>query len=129
VPILKNARHEAFALGLFEGKSQEQAYVEAGYSKTGARQSASKLLLTNPDISDRVKELEGKVASSAVWTKADALNKLAALHNMFAATGEPAAGSVARAALMDYAKLSGWVIDKNVSATVPIGDLLDEIND
>ncbi len=125
---LENSRHELFAQNLFKGLSQEQAYIEAGYSAEGARQSASRLMLTNADIEARVAELHERKANVAVWTKADALNKLAALHEKFAGTPEPAAGSVARAAVMDYAKLSGWIVDKAVSAQVPIGDLLDDLN-
>lgn len=111
--MLPNPKHEAFARGIFEGKSQEQAYIDAGYSGKGARQSSSKLLLTNPDILLRVAELQNKVTSSAIWTKADALNKLADLHVKFAAQSEPASGNVARSCIMDYAKLAGWVVDKS----------------
>ena len=50
MPVLRTARHERFAQGLAEGKSQEDAYVSAGYSEKGARQAASKLLLRCADI-------------------------------------------------------------------------------
>lgn len=112
MPILDNPKHEAFARGLFEGKTQEQAYIDAGYSPKDARSAASRLMSTNVSISERLKEFEAKAETSAVWTKAEAMNSLAKLHTKFARNDDPASGSVARASVMDYAKLAGWVVDK-----------------
>lgn len=53
---LKNAKHEHFAQLVSNGESATRAYVLAGYSEKGARQSAH-ALLTKPDVSDRVQEL------------------------------------------------------------------------
>ncbi len=57
MPILKNARHEKFAQGLAEGKSQEKAYVDAGYSEKGSRANATKLLQRDNSILQRRDEL------------------------------------------------------------------------
>ena len=50
---LSNARHERFAQGLAEGKTQAQAYVDAGFSPKNARANASALLQKNPRILER----------------------------------------------------------------------------
>ena len=41
---LRNPRYERFAYGLAEGKPAYQAYIDAGFAKAGAAQSASRLL-------------------------------------------------------------------------------------
>jgi phage terminase small subunit len=50
---LPNARHERFAQGLAEGKTQAQAYIDAGFSPKNARANASALLKKNPRILER----------------------------------------------------------------------------
>lgn len=57
MPILKNARHEKFAIGLADGLSQEKAYVNAGYSANGARGSASSLIKQHRYILKRRDEI------------------------------------------------------------------------
>ena len=67
--MLKNARHERFAQALADGKSQEAAYVLAGFSRKGARANASKLVRRNDSISRRVEKLlneRRRVADGAV---------------------------------------------------------------
>jgi hypothetical protein len=54
---LHNPRHERFAQALAEGKSQQAAYVFAGYSPRGARANATKLLQREHRISQRVAEI------------------------------------------------------------------------
>ena len=54
--MLKNAKHEHFAQLVSNGESPTRAYVLAGYSKNGAKQSAS-TLLTKTDVSTRVTDL------------------------------------------------------------------------
>ena len=56
MPVLNNPKHEQFALQMANGLSATKAYIKAGYSVRGARQSAHSLL-ENPDISLRVAEL------------------------------------------------------------------------
>ena len=41
MPPLRNARHERFVQNLFEGKSANQAYIDAGYKE--CRQNAARL--------------------------------------------------------------------------------------
>lgn len=64
MPALKNPRHEAFSqhLACFPDDSNEsccQAYVAAGFSKTGARQNAARLLKID-SIRMRIDELRPK---------------------------------------------------------------------
>lgn len=65
MPTLKNAKYEAFAQGLAKGRSQEDAYAEAGFKPH--RQNASRLM-TNDDIQRRVAELQGKAAQKVSIT-------------------------------------------------------------
>jgi phage terminase small subunit len=57
MPILKNAKYEAMALGLADGKSQERAYVDAGFAKRSARANAATLLKRNRSILERRDEI------------------------------------------------------------------------
>lgn len=51
---LKNAKHEHFCQLVSNGESATQAYILAGYSEKGAKQSSSQLL-AKPDVSSRIK--------------------------------------------------------------------------
>ena len=42
--VLRNGRHEKFAIGLADGSTQERAYTEAGFSPNGARGAACNLI-------------------------------------------------------------------------------------
>lgn len=53
---LKNAKHEHFCQLVSNGDSALQAYILAGYSKNGAKQSASRLL-THADVCARIEYL------------------------------------------------------------------------
>jgi len=44
VPILKNNRHEKFALALFKGMSQKDAAIEAGYKESRAYETSYRLV-------------------------------------------------------------------------------------
>ncbi len=62
MPVLKDPRHETFALNVARGQSLAQAYTGAGYSPNGARQHAHRLIVTNPDVSLRVQELRIQIS-------------------------------------------------------------------
>lgn len=71
MPPLKNAKHEAFALGIFNGKSARQAYLDAGYKCTPAAADSSGCdLLKSPKVAARVESLRERVADKVVLTKA-----------------------------------------------------------
>ena len=65
MPILTNAKHEQFSQSIARGIKATAAYVAAGYSRSGASASASRLM-TKPNVSERIKELKGAIAQSAV---------------------------------------------------------------
>lgn len=54
---LRNARYERFAQGLADGKSQERAYKDAGFSQKSARANAATLLKRVKGILERRDEL------------------------------------------------------------------------
>jgi phage terminase small subunit len=55
---LQNPRHERFASALAEGKPAYQAYIDAGFAKAGAAQSASRLLKSKrAGIRERIAEI------------------------------------------------------------------------
>lgn len=74
MPALKNAKHEAFAQGMFAGKCGREAYRTAGYDCTPeAADAAASRLLKDVRVSARVNELRERVANKAV--KSAALTK------------------------------------------------------
>lgn len=53
---LKNIKHEKFAVARFEGKTQKEAAIVAGYSSVAATQQGYRLGQM-PEIKERIKEL------------------------------------------------------------------------
>ena len=107
---LKNQRHEIFAQNLAQGKSQTDAYIEAGYSTTDARAKASRLLATNGNIQRRVKELQERAAIRTELTINDIVNELEAAREVAKENGQAAAMV---SASMSKAKLLGLVIERS----------------
>ncbi len=67
---LKNSKHEAFARGIFEGKTGREAYFAAGYNCTPAAADASACdLLKTPKVAARVTELKDRLAAKVVLSK------------------------------------------------------------
>lgn len=109
MPALSNARHERFAQALSKGMSQADAYVEAGYK---ASRSAAARLAADVNICERVAEIAERVAIRTEITAADITDRLLAIAKKAEGKDEAAMLQVARASLMDAAKLNGLVIDK-----------------
>jgi phage terminase small subunit len=65
MPVLAHTKHEQFAQSVAKGISATGAYISAGYSKAGAAASASRLM-TNANVSARIKELKTATAESLV---------------------------------------------------------------
>jgi len=77
--LLKNPKHERFAQLVARGDvSATVAYIKCGYSKSGAKESASRLL-TNANLKARIAELQKsgaeKLALSREEFQADLLKR------------------------------------------------------
>jgi phage terminase small subunit len=126
MPALRNARHERFAQELSKGKSQTEAYEQAGYRPS---RSAAARLAADVNICARVSEIAERVAVRTELTVAAVTDRLLRIADVaektgveVGPTGEATASSsrhlgVARAALMDAAKLNGLVIEKSEETT------------
>lgn len=142
MPILKNSKHEHFAHQVALGESPGKAYVIAGYSVTteaSACQSASRLLLRNVDVANRVEEIKAQIASlaaqKAVIDKVWVLNELVEIVKMgksavpvFDKTGKPTGEykadlSPANRALELIGKEIGMFVDKTEVRTGPLDGL------
>jgi phage terminase small subunit len=99
---LQNPRYERFAQGLAEGKPAYQAYIDAGFAKVGAAQSASRLLKSQrAGIRDRVAEISQERAR----IRAEA-TRLAIEHSgITQARVAVELGRIAFANLMDYMRI------------------------
>lgn len=67
IMILRNKRHEKFALNIYKGMSMHDAAIEAGYSPKYIDQAASRLY-RYVKIQERILELFKMAASDAVMT-------------------------------------------------------------
>ena len=66
MPVLKNPRHELFALGIVQGKSGRAAYHAAGYKAKDATADASaSVLIRNHKVAERIAELQNRVSERA----------------------------------------------------------------
>jgi hypothetical protein len=105
MPILKNHKHEAFCQAIVAGKTQEQAYAEAGYKPS--RHHAARLA-TNGNIRERIEKLQHKVAVEFEIT-VEEIAKMLREDRKFAIKCKSA--SAATAATMGLAKLGGLLVD------------------
>lgn len=110
MPALSNSRHERFAQALAKGNSQADAYLEAGYK---ASRSAAARLAADVNICERVAEIAERVAIRTEVTAAEITDRLLAIARKAEGKDEAAMLQVARASLMDAAKLNGLVVDKS----------------
>lgn len=110
MPALSNPRHERFSQELAKGKSQSEAYEAAGYKPS---RSAAARLAADVNICARVAEIAERVAIRTEVTAADITERLLAIAKKAEAKDEAAMLQVARASLMDAAKLNGLVVDKS----------------
>ena len=71
--ILRNTKHELFALALAKGDTATRAYAAAGFK--GHRSNASRMI-ANDIIKARVRELQQAVAEKHIVTQVEALTEL-----------------------------------------------------
>lgn len=109
MPALENPRHERFAQALAKGETADAAYVAAGYEEN--RGNAARLK-ANESIERRVAEILDRAATRAEITVASISERLLKIAAKGEGKSEAPLLSVARAALMDVAKLNGLIVDK-----------------
>jgi hypothetical protein len=124
VPALANAKHERLAQGLAKGKTQIEAYVDAGYKP---HDSAAARLCGNVRVQKRVAELLDRAATRTEITVASITERLLNIATKGEASGDAPLLAVARASLMDAAKLNGLVVDKSAVAQTSLEELLDSL--
>lgn len=112
MPVLSNARHERFAQELAKGKTATEAYELAGFKPDDG--NASKLASKQP-VQDRVQELTGSIAAKVV--EETGIDRARILHELGTIALSPLGSEVVRsadkrAALVDYARIEGWVIER-----------------
>jgi phage terminase small subunit len=106
MPALKNHKHEWFAQALAKGKSQAEAYADAGYSPSEPNASR---LTRNDKVQTRVAEIQ---ARSAIKTEVTLASLMQEAGEIQAAAMEAKQLSAATAALTIKAKLAGLWVDK-----------------
>jgi hypothetical protein len=106
VPLLKNPRHEKFALALAEGKSATDAYALAGYKP--CRQNAHRMT-TKDDIQARLAEIQGAAAKASEVTIESLLSELEAARAKASSLDQL---SAAVRAIEAKAKVSGLLIQR-----------------
>jgi hypothetical protein len=115
MPILRNAKHEAFAQALAKGKTADEAYALAGYKPHRGNAST---LRTNQNILDRLSELQAKVAAKVEVTVESLAGELEEARSL--ALKEKQTGA-AVSATMGKAKLFGLGVEnRKLSGSVQI---------
>jgi len=110
MPQLANAKHERFAQELAKGVTASEAYVIAGYKANDGNASTLK---GNQNVSSRVAEILAKAATRSEITVASITKRLLDIATKGEAANDAPLLSVARASLMDAAKLNGLVVEKS----------------
>ena len=73
MPILKNIRHERYALGIVKGLTQDAAYEEAGYKPNRGNAGA---LNAKQHVQERIAELMARAAERVEVTVASLTTQL-----------------------------------------------------
>ena len=108
MPTLSNAKHELFAQALAKGKTQIEAYTDAGYAPN---ESHASRLVTNGKVQLRVAELQERAAVRVELTVADILKEREEARQSALTAATPQSGA-AVAASLGKAKLLGLAPDK-----------------
>lgn len=141
MPALENPKHERFAQELAKGKSQAEAYLLAGYA---ASEPHASRLASNGKVEGRVAEILERAATRAEVSKSWVMERL--MRNAQMCLGEeplvvpvsegtePVAEyrrdpAAANTALQLLGKELGMFVDRSISATTTLEELLDRIDD
>ena len=114
MPILQNARHEAFAIAVANGKSFTDAYVEAGFKPNGANAST---LHKNTNIQLRIAEIQQereritteRYVAETDYTRDRLLGYLETARTIAEANANPVGVTQATVAM---ARILGLIIDR-----------------
>ena len=111
-----NARQEAFARNIAEGRCQREAYRSAGYAPTSdnATDANASRLLRLDKVQSRVRELQAAQAEASQITAERLLAELEEARSLALSLGQAGA---AVAASMGRAKLCGLLIDRREDVT------------
>lgn len=109
MPALTNPKHERFAQALAKGETATAAYEQAGYEPNDGNAARLK---GNDRIEARVAEILERAATRAEITVASISDRLLKIAEKCERTSEANKLGVARATLMDVAKLNGLIVDK-----------------
>lgn len=128
MPALSNPKHERFAQELSKGKSQADAYAEAGYAPSEPNASR---LTRNDKVQARVSEIQNRAVIRTEITLASLMEEAAIIQ---AGALEAKQYSAATAALTAKAKLAGLWVEKseteNVNTNYVVsGDPVDNVED
>ncbi len=115
MPALANPRHERFAQELAKGKTPEESYRIAGFKP--ARQNAHRLM-TNDDVQTRIADLQERAAIKTELTIASITERLLQIADKAQALGEAPGLAVARASMMDAAKLNGLIVERSENVNI-----------
>jgi len=100
--MMLTARQEAFALNLFKGLTQREAWIQAGYSNkypVASIDSNACQLAEKTKIKQRLQELRNQAASDAIMSEREAKERLS---------------DIARANLVDFQRDGEPVLSKDV---------------
>lgn len=109
MPALSNPKHERFAQALAKGETAVAAYEQAGYKPD---RGAASRLSANVSIERRVAEILDRAAERTEITVAGITDRLLKIAAKAEVKDDASMLSVARASLMDAAKLNGLVVEK-----------------
>lgn len=107
---LNNTRHEKFAQHRAKGKSVDKSFIAAGFK---ANRGNAARLNANESIRERIAELQARAAEKTVITVEGITGRLLKIAAKGEASRDAPMLSVARASLMDAAKLNGLIVDKH----------------
>lgn len=119
MPVLSNPRHERFAQELAKGRTQAQAYAEAGYKPSEPNASR---LTRNDKVLARITELHERAAIRSEVTIASLTAELEEVRDLAIRDGQYAP---AVAAIKEKAVLAGIRVEKSERKNVNVDRMSD----
>jgi phage terminase small subunit len=121
-PKLNNPRHERFAQAFAKGRTQRQAYTDAGYSNPARANRLAK----KPKVQARVAEIMEEAAVRAEISVAMVTGSLVRLAGKAEDKGAARDLTAARAAWMAAAKLNGLMAVRSEAAEERVGGIISD---